>query len=475
MLRASTLLLILCLTLSGCGVVLRIPPAPLTISAPTTAAVPPDPVLPRPHPVLPPVSADPLILAPGQTAVSLTFDDGRASNAQAAQTLTAHGLSATFFLNSGQIGRPGFLSLPEVDAIAASGHEIGGHTATHPDLSVFTADEIRRQVCEDRKMLLGWGFPVRSFAYPFASTTPEAEQIVRECGYNSGRSLGELWGPRPTDGLPPEVICASCDTAEDLPPVDPWYTKAPAQVRANWTVADLQTQVNAAITRGDGWLQLTFHGICGTDCSDIAVSQAVFDKFIPWLVDQQDQGRIVVRPVGDVIGGPVAPPVSGPPPTTTVVNADMEATQDGVPSCWMPASFGHNSPVFDLVPWSRSGRTASRLVMHNYVDGDAKLMQTEDLGTCALAVTPGTIYTLQAWYTSTVPTSFTVQYRLARGTWVYGTASPKFNPANEYTRAHWTMPPIPEEVTAISFGLALSQNGELVTDDYALLEKDTPP
>ena len=75
--------------------------------------------------------------------VSITFDDGRASNAIAANMMTAHGLSGTFFVNSGNIGKPGYLSLPDVDAIALSGHEIGGHTVTHPDLNEFTPDEIR--------------------------------------------------------------------------------------------------------------------------------------------------------------------------------------------------------------------------------------------------------------------------------------------------------------------------------------------
>ena len=61
-----------------------------------------------------------------------------------------------------------------------------------------------------------------------------------------------------------------------------------------------------------------------------------------------------------------------------------------------------------------------------------------------------------------------MQYRIARGTWGYGTTSPVFNPATEYTPARWTLPPIPDGVTAISFGLILQQNGELVTDDYSM-------
>jgi peptidoglycan/xylan/chitin deacetylase (PgdA/CDA1 family) len=475
LLRLSAILIALCLATSGCGIILRTPASPVAPTAPVVAAIPADPVKSRPNPVLPPVSTDPLVLPEGQTVVSITFDDGRISNKAAAQMLTAHGLSGTFFINSGNIGKPGYLSLPDVDAMALSGNEIGGHTVNHPDLDVFTADEVRRQVCDDRVTLLGWGFPVRSFAYPFGFTTPEVEQAVKDCGYNSARSLGELWGPRPAANLPPELTCRSCDTAETLPPPDPWHTQAPAQVTHDWTVDDFQQQINAAVSRGDGWVQLTFHGLCPSDCSDITTPQTPqFDVFLAWLADQQAQGRVIVRTVGDVIGGPVAPPVPGPAPTTTVVNPGLDAQEDGVPSCWMRASFGNNSPEFSLIPTKR-GPTAERLVMRNYVDGDAKLLPTMDLGECAPEVSPGQTYAVQAWYTSTVPTSFVVQYRLARGVWVYGVASPKFEPATEFTLARWTLPPIPQGVTAISFGLNLTQDGELVTDDYSLITEGSHP
>jgi hypothetical protein len=111
---------------------------------------------------------------------------------------------------------------------------------------------------------------------------------------------------------------------------------------------------------------------------------------------------------------------------------------------------------------------AERLVMKDYVNGDAVLIPTRDLGTCSVAVQPGAIYTISASYTSTVPTQFAVQYRTKSGRWIYGTASPMLNPATDWTQATWTVPPIPEGVVAITFGMTLKQNGELVTDDYTL-------
>ena len=64
-------------------------------------------------------------------------------------------------------------------------------------------------------------------------------------------------------------------------------------------------------TGDGGWVQFAFHGICPSDCSDITTPAAEFDHFLTWLADQQTQGNLVVRTVGDVIGGDVAGPVSG--------------------------------------------------------------------------------------------------------------------------------------------------------------------
>ena len=41
--------------------------------------------------------------------------------------------------------------------------------------------------------------------------------------------------------------------------------------------------------------------------------------------------------------------------------------------------------------------------------------------------------------------------------------------------ASWTLPPIPQGATGISFGLSLSQNGELLTDDYSLVDTGQSP
>jgi len=306
MFRRSAALVALGVALTGCGVQLRTPPAPETITA---TASPSDP--PRVNPVLPPPPVDPLVLVPGQVVVTLAFDDG--SNARAAQIMNAYGLRGTFYINSGNAGQPGYLSLAELNWIATnSGNEIAGNTTTHADLSTLTPDQIRHEVCEDRATLMSWGFPVRNFAYPYGSVTPEIEQIVASCGYTSAMAVGNLQ----TVHLPPDTSsedsCAQCGWAETVPPADPFSTRAPAQVQSDWTVADFQQQIANAQNNGGGWVQLTFHGICPVDCTDLSVAEPAFTDFVKWLAEQQLQGNLVVRTVGEVIGGPVNPPPLGP-------------------------------------------------------------------------------------------------------------------------------------------------------------------
>src|SRR5919107_81955 len=102
---------------------------------------------------------------PGATTVSLTFDDGRASQVRARRILAGHGLAGTFYVNSGRVGEPTYLSWDEVDALAADAHEIGGHTVSHPHLPEVPVEDARREIGADREALLARGYAVTTFAY----------------------------------------------------------------------------------------------------------------------------------------------------------------------------------------------------------------------------------------------------------------------------------------------------------------------
>lgn len=416
-----------------------------------------------------PVASPSLRSVPVKTVVSLTFDDAFADHKLAAQLMNDHGVKGTFFVPSGYLGAPGYLTEEEVEAIAAAGHEIGGHTVSHPDLTSVSADEAKRQICQDRLQLSAWGFAVRSFAYPFAAVNDNVRAAAEACGYSSARGLGGLDLAR----------CGSCQNAESLPPADAYVTKAPPQVESDWSLADLKAVVRRAERTG-GWAQLTFHHVCESGC-EMAVTPTDLKRLLTWLQSRRAAGT-VVRTVGDAVGGPVLPAVPGPmapplePGKNGIVNGGYEEPGAAdAPRCWMRGGYGDNTALLDTTDAARSGSVAGRVTVSGYQDGDAKWLPSFDLGECSPSVAPGRQYSLRSWYTSTVPTQFTVYLRDAGGRWHYWTSSPWFAASGAFSQAVWTTPQVPADVTAMSFGLNLFSDGTLVTDDVEIYDSFGAP
>ena len=449
------------------------------VRPPTSPPANPPASPPANPPASPPsgTTTDPLAVAPAaarigpRTIVSLTFDDSNAGLVAGAGILANNGLKATYYTNSGLLGQPGKLTLAQLRAIAAQGNEVGGHTVTHPDLITLPADEVKRQVCNDRFQLAQWGFSVRNFAYPFATTNAGVEQIVADCGYNSARMLGDI---RSRFG------CGGCAYAETTPPADPFATKALDEFDRTWRLQDLKNGVTNAEQHGGGWVQFTFHDICTTSCDELAITQTMLNDFASWLKTRSLTFNTDVRTVGDVIGGAVKPVIMGPaapPPGSgnNVVNPGLETMANGVPACWSQASWGTNNAAYSLVNPGHTGSVASRIVITNYTSGEGKIIPTLDLGGCAPSVLEGHQYSMRGWYTSTANTQFAVYLRTTTGGWVYWTSSPWFGAASAYTLASWTTPAIPPGYTGISFGLSLFSVGVLTTDDYELFDVASAP
>ncbi|MGE5134281.1 MAG: polysaccharide deacetylase family protein [Gemmatimonadota bacterium] len=411
--------------------------------------------------------------------VSLTFDDGDADQLTGARILQSHGLRGTFYIITGAVGTPGYLTLADLHRLAAGGQEIGGHTVSHLDLTRVSPAEARRQVCTGRDILAGWGFRAISFAYPGSFYSPSLEKIVRGCGYGNARIAAGLRSPD----------CPQCRIAETVPSANPYAIRTPGQVDGRWTLAGLQRLVRSAQRSGGGWVPIVFHHICtAPQCGPLAVRAPLLDAFARWLAQQRSSG-VQVRTVGDVMGGRPRPLVTAPPAAAHgLVNPSLEkvgisAAVDpslelaGEPGtflrCWMPASYGSSVAAWTRVRDARSGRWALRLTVSGYRTGDVKLLQQFDLGGCAPPVTPGRSYALSNWYRSTTRTQYSVYYRNPAGRWVYWTSSPYFPPSRGWAQASWRTPPVPAGASGLTFGLALAANGTLTTDGYRFTQ--APP
>ena len=256
------------------------------------------------------VASPPPAGAAATTVVSLTFDDGQVSQLAAVPILQAHGMTGTFYVNSGLMGWDSryYMTWSQLKGVADAGNEIGGHTVRHDDLTGLSPEQAAGAVCDDRAALREHGYEPRSFAYPFAVLDDATERLVEQCGYLSGRNVGGV-------------------TAESLPPQDPFRIRTPAPANDGTRLAGLEAEVRAAEDGGGGWVVIVFHGICDDSCTGpSSTTVADFAAFLDFLQARAGSGT-VVREVGDVVGG-VAPPPNGAP--TTV------ATCDGAPctSAW---------------------------------------------------------------------------------------------------------------------------------------------
>lgn len=404
----------------------------------------------------------PAVAEQAETIVSLTFDDNRDSQWLGAGILADRGLPATFYVNSGRVDRPGYLSAEQLRAMEAAGHEIGGHTVTHLDLTTLEDAEARRQVCDDRAALTDMGLRVTSFAYPFSASDAVARAIVDECGYNSARAVGG-------------IACVGCRTAETIPPRDPLHLETPISVKTETTLAALQGYVSRAREQGGGWINLVMHDVC-EGCSTHAIAPSTLAALADWLVAE----GIAVRTVDSVVGGPVRPVVLGPPGNNlTLRNASLEEPGGlgGAPRCWWFGGFGINTHRWSTLTGSdaHTGDTAYQVDVTGYVDGDRRLQQFEDTGACSLAVTPGHRYQIGAAYRTDARVLFAVRGRDASGYWrsiftqpfPAGQGLPR---TDEWAVTTWTTPPMPADIVAVSFYLSIRSDGYLATDSYSFVD-----
>ncbi|QRN99918.1 polysaccharide deacetylase family protein [Archangium violaceum] len=397
-----------------------------------------------------------LVLSPGQVAVSLNFDDGLATQSSAAAMLVARGMRGTFFINSGRLGMSGFLTLAQVRALQDAGHEIGGHTLTHPHLTSLSPDEQRREICDDRAALLNAGFRVTSFAYPFGDKNSVTRQLVIDCNYNSARESGGLRTPS----------CSSCPAAEPVPPSDPYAVRTHGSVQSTTTLADLQGYVLRAEQAGGGWVPIVFHHICAP-CNPpqtYSVAPATLTAFLDWLVPRASRGTFVAT-MDAVVPSPGVQILKNP-------SLEADSNGDGTPDCWQRGGFGTNSFTWTRTSDAHGGSWAQQVRITSITSGDRKLITLQDSGTCAPPTTTGHHYRISAWYKATTSVRFKAYYRNSSGAWIFWAQGPLLPAQSNYTHAEWTTPPAPAEARALSVGLSIDQVGTLTMDDFALADAD---
>lgn len=401
--------------------------------------------------------------------VSLTYDDGTADQAEAAEIMARYGVHGTFYLNSSLLGASGRLSVSQARALQSAGNEIGGHSVTHADLPTLSEDEQARQICGDRSTLLEQGFQVSSFAYPYGDDSPATQRIVDECGYNSARVVGGLSSPG---------SCHGCPTAERIPPKHRYSIATPDSVKPSTSLEDMQNYVLQAEENGGGWVPIVMHRVCNS-CDPYAVDPTELDRFLAWLASREPDGT-VVKTVGEVIGGPLRAAVPAPPPQPhndlrqLVRNASMESdtSSDGIPDCWQRAGYGDNTASWSNAANAHTGAIAMQVTIDSFSNGDRRIITPQDLGSCSPKINPGHGYKVTGWYRTTGSSRPIAYYRDTSNRWIFLGQAALLPTGAEWRKFEWVTPVLPSDARALSVGVSLRSAGQLAADDFAVQDTD---
>jgi peptidoglycan/xylan/chitin deacetylase (PgdA/CDA1 family) len=231
------------------------------------------------------------------TIVSLEFDDAHVDQLAALPLLADHDMKATFFVLDLRLETGGkYFTIQDALAIQMSGHEIGGHTLTHPLLPLLSREEQFKEVCGDRIRLWAHGLNVENFAYPSGAYNALSEFVVAKCGYESARTSGGLCEN-------PDIF-DFCDRAEFTSPTNRFAIRTHGSIKRERIPSRMRALITDAEENGGGWVQIIFHHICES-CHDYSITATELQDFLSWLANERTAGRVRVQTVREVIHGAV--------------------------------------------------------------------------------------------------------------------------------------------------------------------------
>ncbi len=117
--------------------------------------------------------------------IVISVDDGYVDDVtRILPALQRFHMIATFFVITGRMTEPGFLTAEQIRQLDRAGMDVGDHTAHHVDLRLLTPSELRAETAGSRRVLERvLGHPVYFFAYPFGDYNADVLAAVRAAGF----------------------------------------------------------------------------------------------------------------------------------------------------------------------------------------------------------------------------------------------------------------------------------------------------
>ena len=151
--------------------------------------------------------------------IVLTFDDGYDDTYEVAfPLLKKYGMVGTFFITTGFIGKPGYMTWAQIEELALAGMSIQAHGVDHADLTAVTPANLARQMAAPKQLLEErLGQPVRFLAYPAGKFNRAVILATRAAGYQAAVTVNH--GTVHTGSAPFELLrvrARGSDTVEQL-------------------------------------------------------------------------------------------------------------------------------------------------------------------------------------------------------------------------------------------------------------------
>jgi peptidoglycan/xylan/chitin deacetylase (PgdA/CDA1 family) len=198
--------------------------------------------------------------------VSINFDDGYESPYEiGCRSSKQAGFKTTQFIITKLVGSR-VRHLGQILAMQNSGHEIGDHTRTHPDLTTLTPEQQKDEIVGAQQDLINLGVTPTSFAFPFGAHDDSTQSILAAAGFTAARTTNKGVNDKNSDPLL----------------LDCWVI-APEGVTAD--INQITQAIDDAQANGK-WLILLFHRIDETG-NPISVPHALLQQTVDHLVEKK--------------------------------------------------------------------------------------------------------------------------------------------------------------------------------------------
>jgi peptidoglycan/xylan/chitin deacetylase (PgdA/CDA1 family) len=100
-----------------------------------------------------------------------------------------------FFVTTRYLGDGRHLSVVQLREMARGGMEIGSHSVSHPDLTVLSLANRKKEIAESKRFLEDrLGKKIISFCYPSGRVNADTRRLVKNSGYLYARTTRPGFG-----------------------------------------------------------------------------------------------------------------------------------------------------------------------------------------------------------------------------------------------------------------------------------------